>query len=76
MTDTRKTETIRRKTVNDYELATALRQLCRRVQKEASDNMKLPTTPTERIVAINTMHNVFDRLDEALDHFLKGDDHE
>lgn len=76
MADTRKTETIRRKTVNDYELATALRKICRRVQDEAAENMKLPTTPNERIAAINAMNNIFDRIDEALENFLKGDDND
>lgn len=55
-----------------------MRRLCREVQDQAAVSMRLPEDIHERMIAINTMHNVFDRIDEAVDAYLKakGDGHE
>lgn len=78
MTDTRKTQLVNLSPVEKSRLAEAMRCLCREVQDQTSVCMKLPEEPAARLVAINTMHNVFDRLDEAVAEYLKegGEAHE
>jgi DNA-binding protein H-NS len=71
MTDTRKTQLVNLTPVEKCRLAEALRKLCRVVQDDAEKNMQMPKDIRERMLAINTMHNVFDRLDEAVDKYLK-----
>jgi len=76
VTDTRKTQLVNLSPVERCRLAEALRTFCREIQDRASVCMRLPENGHDRIVAINTMHNVFDRLDEAVDAYLKGETHE
>jgi hypothetical protein len=42
------------------------------VQSQAAGDMTLPADPTARLIAINTMNNIFDRLDEAIDRYIKS----
>ena len=78
MTDTRKTQLVNLSPVEKCRIAEALHLLCRSIQDRASVCMKLPEDGHDRIIAINTMNNVFDRLDEAVDEYLKseGETHE
>jgi hypothetical protein len=86
MADTRKTERIKSVCVEDREIVRTLRKICQEVQEKAQGDMTLPPDPRDRIVALNMMNNVFDRIDAALDQYLKkatgsfrvvtkGDDH-
>ena len=70
MIDTRKTE--KRATAKDLAMATALQRLCREVQDQAQGDMTLPSDPAARLIALNMMNNVFDRLDAAIERHIKS----
>jgi len=70
--DKRKTTVVKTAIVKKSGLAEILRQICRSVQDEAFENMPLPDNSRDRMIAINTMHNIFDRLDEALEKQFRG----
>jgi len=77
MVDTRKTQIL--PSPHDRECITTkeLRRIVAKIQQEVRGDMTLPCDPRERLVAINTMHNVFDRIDAALDRIEeKGKNHE
>jgi hypothetical protein len=71
MADTRNTQLVEISAGESIRLAELLRQLCREVQNQAAGDMTLPTDPIHRIVAINMMNNVFDRIDAAVEVYLK-----
>jgi hypothetical protein len=70
--DNRKTERLPTEAMMKLATATALRTLCQQVQSQAAGDMTLPADPTARLIAINTMNNIFDRLDEAVDRYVKS----
>jgi hypothetical protein len=70
--DDRKTERLSTETMMKLATATSLRKLCQQVQSQAAGDMTLPADPTARLIAINTMNNIFDRLDEAIDRYVKS----
>lgn len=55
--------------------AVVLRRLCRKIQKQAYKNMRFPSDPAAKLIALNTVNNIFDRLDEAIDHYIKENEH-
>jgi|APIni6443716594_1056825.scaffolds.fasta_scaffold00187_5 hypothetical protein len=71
MANTQKTECMRVALLDEREIAKIFRKICQEVQDKAQGDMTLPADPTERIVALNMMNNVFDRIDAALEAFLR-----
>lgn len=71
MADTRKTEVCTPLPKLESDAACTLRKVCRDVQKQALGEMTMPPDPQHRLITINTIHNVFDRLDEAIERFIK-----
>lgn len=47
--------------------ADEFRKILCAVEDEAYGGMTLPCDPHDRLIAINTMHNVFDRLRDAVE---------
>ena len=77
MTDTRKTQVIPSSQARECATTAELRCIVAKIQREVRGNMTLPCDPRDRLVALNMMHNVFDRIDEALDRLEeKGKNHE
>lgn len=77
MVDTRKTQVISLTQVRECATTAELRCIVAKIQQEVRGGMTLPCDPRDRLVALNTMHNVFDRIDEALDRLEeKGKNHE
>lgn len=71
MSETRKTEKIDvPKFVAQCELANALRRILHDVKKQAVGDMTLPGDEHDRLIALNMMDNVFDRLDDAIEVFI------
>jgi len=72
MGDTKKTEKLSESTIRKLQAANVLQRLCREVQRQAYRDMRLPADPAAKLIALNTLHNVFDRLDEAIERYVKG----
>jgi len=72
MSDTRKTTVIKMASVRESGLDSLLRQICKNAQDKASADMILPDNPRDRLIALNTMNNVFDRIDEALEQYIRS----
>lgn len=66
MTDTRKTQILPTPQERERAVAKEFRCIVAKIQQEVRGNMTLPCDPRDRLVAINMMHNVFDRIDAAL----------
>jgi hypothetical protein len=69
--DTRKTTLMKIVTVRENDLANLLRKICREVQNQVWKDMALPSDMPSRLVAINTINNVFDRIDAELEQRVK-----
>ena len=77
MVDMRKTQIIPSPQEREHVATEELRRIVAKIQREVRGDMTLPCDPRDRLVTINTMHNVFDRIDEALDRLEeKGKNHE
>lgn len=44
-----------------------IRKVLKEVEDEAYGNMTLPCDPHDRIIAVNAMHNILDRLRDAVE---------
>ena len=70
--DTRKTTVMNIVTVKENDLANLLRKVCRSVQDQVWKDMVLPSDMQSRLVAINMINNVFDRVDAELEKRVKN----
>lgn len=69
--DVRKTTVIKTAIVRKSGIAEILRQIWRSAQDTVYSDIRLPDDQHDRLVAINAMHNVFDRIDEAIEKHIK-----